>query len=161
MKQESWLAKNALLIAGMAALLGLAVLMAWRLWPQNKVGSELPAGVERSPAGWEIRYNAAIALARRGSDKAGQRLDILKEMLDEQQQRVNFAKRDANPPVVDEAGASSTVLNALKAIAHLHKENPKLDLSELKESINKLTQSSNPALRAEAEQTRIKLSQTN
>src|SRR5688572_974266 len=41
-----------------------------------------------SPVGWEIRYNAAQALARRRSEKVP--WDTIREMLDEEQQLRNF-----------------------------------------------------------------------
>jgi hypothetical protein len=153
------LSKNALLFAGGVVLLGLAVLLIWRFGLKRTMPDPVPADVAASRPGWEIRYNATIALARRGSDKAADRLDVLEEMLDEQKQRANFAKREGDRQVVDEAGANATVLNALKAIVQLHDKNPALDLSPLNAAIQKLTQSSNAALRTEAEQTRIKLTQ--
>src|SRR5262245_19560399 len=41
-----------------------------------------------SPKGWEIRYNAALALARRGSTHLP--FDVVREMLDENRQMANF-----------------------------------------------------------------------
>ena len=43
-----------------------------------------------------------------------------------------------------------TVLNALKAVAELHKKCPKLDLSGLRPAVAKLTQDGNPNVKLEA-----------
>ncbi len=74
-----------------------------------------------SSPGWLIRYNAAGALARRGSPNVP--WDILGEMLDETRQMHNFSVQlqDGNK-VPDEAAARLTILNALRAIAEWHKK---------------------------------------
>src|SRR5438105_40976 len=65
----------------------------------------LAAGCQKAPApptatagprntpGFEVRYNATLALARMGSDRIVDRFDVLKEMLDEDQQLRSFRKR--------------------------------------------------------------------
>ena len=63
-----------------------------------------------SKAGWEVRYNATVALARRGSDKIKdeQVWENLLEMLDEEQQLRNFHRElKDKSEVPDEAGAAS------------------------------------------------------
>src|SRR5262249_59428638 len=66
-----------------------------------------------------IRYNAALALARRGSDQA--RLDLLRDMLhDEQQLQLFRTKLKDGRDVPDETAARTATVNALHAIAALH-----------------------------------------
>jgi hypothetical protein len=111
-----------------------------------------------SPAGWEIRYNATVALARHGSDLVKDRFDVLDEMLDENQQLVNCRTvSKEGQEAFNQQAATGTVTNALKAIAELHRRKPDLDLTPLQPAIDKLTQSSNPVLRTEADRTRLAL----
>jgi len=111
-----------------------------------------------SRAGWEIRYNAVTALARRGSDRVKDHMEVLAEMLDEDQQLLNFRTQlKDGRDVPDEQAARSTVVSALKAVVELHEKNPGLNLSSLDPAIDKLTQSDNPVVRNEAERTRIAL----
>lgn len=129
----------------------------------------LPTATEgpRNPPGFEVRYNATLALARMGSDGVVKRFDVLKEMLDEEQQLRSFRKRidkdgnllpeDKSP--LDPVAARTTVESALKAIVVLHEKNPKLDLAPLLPAVEKLTHSENPALRTEAERTRLALAE--
>src|SRR5438874_1630645 len=92
----------------------------------------------KSPSGWEIRYNAALALAHRGS---AQILDpvaweSLVEMLDEEQQLRNFTTLLSDGrEVPDETAARLTVIGALKAVQTLHRRKPELDLSKLAEPL--------------------------
>src|SRR6266404_2957741 len=53
--------------------------------PQPIDTKDLPA--HASEPGWKIRYNAAVALMRRGSDQVPWR--VVREMLDEKQQLKN------------------------------------------------------------------------
>lgn len=96
-------------------------------------GQEFPAGLAwpalarlpellPSAPGWEVRYNAAATLARRGSDHTPWKL--IAEMLDEQQQLRNFRVRLENGRIVsDEAAARTTILTTLRAVADWHKKN--------------------------------------
>jgi hypothetical protein len=104
-----------------------------------------------------VRYNAAVALARRGSGLA--RTDLLRAMLDEPRQRANFRLRNVKTgqESADEATAYNTLLTTLKAVAVLHRRNPGLDLSPLHPALDALKQSPNAAVRTQAEQTRIEL----
>jgi hypothetical protein len=120
----------------------------------------------RNAPGFEIRYNATIALAHMGSDHIKERLDILQEMLDEQQQLRSFRQRivdgkllPENEAPPDPVAARTAVEAALKAIAELHRKKPDLDLSSLLPAIEKLTKSDNAVLRTEAERTRLVLTQ--
>jgi hypothetical protein len=103
--------------------------------------------------GLKIRYNATVALARRGSDQA--RVDVLQDMLNEPLQQQNFVlKRKNGEEVPDEATARVTVATALQAVAELHRKNPERDLSRLYRAIEEIAEGKNAALQAEAERTR-------
>jgi hypothetical protein len=110
----------------------------------------------RTP-GLRIRYNAAVALARRGSARAP--VDLLKQMLDESEQldenRLRYRKdgREA----ADEATAHDVVQTALRAVAELHRKNPSVNLAPLDTAVDKLKQSADAAVRKEAERTRAAL----
>jgi hypothetical protein len=108
--------------------------------------------------GLRIRYNAAVALARRGSNKTP--VDLLGEMLDESQQldqnRLRFRKDGRE--TADEATAYDVVNTALEAVAELHRKNANVNLTALDTAIDKLKDHSpNQAVRKEAERTRAAL----
>jgi hypothetical protein len=106
--------------------------------------------------GLRIRYNATVALARRGSFRA--RLDVIGEMLDEEKQRANFhLRRIDGQESVDESTVSLTLVTGLRAVSELHRRDPKRDLSVLSPAIDKLASNDNVALRSEAERTRLAL----
>jgi hypothetical protein len=124
-----------------------------------QLGEALP-----SPPGWEIRYNATVALARRGSPYV--RLDVLREMLDEQRQMHNF--RTALPDgrnVPDEAAARRTVLGALKAVRDWHRHQGAIrqvgpdspELRSLYVAVDRLADSPNRVVSTEAQETRLAL----
>ena len=111
-----------------------------------------------SPPGWEVRYNATIALARRGSDKVKEDhvWENLLEMLDEEQQLRNFRhqqKKGSDVQVADPGAAYLTVITTLQAVNELHRRRPELDLSGLKPALDKLASSSNLAVNTEAKRT--------
>jgi hypothetical protein len=112
-----------------------------------------------SPPGWEVRYNAAIALARRGSPSALE--DPVKEsilqMLDEDQQMRNFRETVNGKEVSDAGKAQLTVITAVQALAELHRRKPELDLSPFKPAIDKLSGSPNLAVSTEAKKTQMLL----
>lgn len=125
-----------------------------------QIGELLP-----STPGWEIRYNAALALARLGSRKAP--LDVLGEMLDEARQMRNFRTRlPDGRHVTDEAAARRTVLGALRALRDWHRHAGAVkaadpnQLASLYQSVSRLAESSNRVIRAEAEETRLVLQKT-
>ena len=107
----------------------------------------------KSP-GSRIRYNAAVALARRGSARTP--IDLLREMFDESEQldqhRIRY-KKDGRE-AADEPTAHDVVQTALRATAELHRKNPAVNLTALDSAIDKLKDSANPAVRKEAERTR-------
>jgi hypothetical protein len=108
-----------------------------------------------SVTGREVRYNAVLALAHRGSKRlqdAGV-WDVLLEMLDENEQLQNYTPRsETGKGVPDETAARTTVISALQAVEEFHRKEPKTDLSGLKEPIEKLTRSSNATVSVQARQ---------
>jgi hypothetical protein len=107
--------------------------------------------ITRSP-GSTIRFNANIALARRGSVHV--RLDLLKVMLDESALSENFRLRTKDGrDLPDEEVIANTLDATLRAIDALHRLRPQLNLSGLRENLNALAKSPNMALRVEAERT--------
>jgi hypothetical protein len=117
-----------------------------------------------SARGWETRYNATLALARRGL--ASVPFGTLAEMLDEERQMKNFrARLHDNREVPDEAAARRTVLNALKAVAEWHKHkgaaqaagpsNP--GLQRVYAAIDRLRHSPNLVVQTEANNTWLSL----
>lgn len=116
------------------------------------------AGSEAKLRGLEIRYKATEILARRGSDKAQGQLEVLKTMLDEEQQEQNFrTKLQEGGDIPNDASVQSTVTGALKAVAELHRKKPNLDLSSLYPAIDTAAHSAHLVVRSEAERTRIAL----
>jgi hypothetical protein len=107
--------------------------------------------------GYRVQANATIALARRGSPKV--RLDLVKEMLDPSvlHQRFVVVERQSRKESPDEGLAASTEINALKAVAELHRRRPEIDLSSLRPLIDRLAGDGNPAVQAEARQTQLAL----
>lgn len=104
--------------------------------------------------GAKIRYNATIALARRGSNKTP--LPLLKEMLDltAQMEQHRLRQRDSGQVTADEPTARQTVQTALQAVAALHRKNSQFNLSELESSLEKLESSVHPGIKREAVRTR-------
>jgi hypothetical protein len=119
-------------------------------------GTDYPATDDPKMQGLGIRYQAAMALARRGSGKAP--LALLGEMLDEEsmKQRFHHQLKDGQD-VPDPAVGYQTLVNTLKAVAELHRKNPRLDLAALRPAIETLAHSDNAAVRAEAEKTLLLL----
>jgi hypothetical protein len=119
-------------------------------------GGNSTVAISRIP-GLQIRFNAAVALARMGSKAA--RLDLLQDMLDEDYLRQNLIlhprKGGADRP--NEEVIGQTLLNALKALTELHRQQPDMDLSKLASAVDALTGSGNPDVRMEAEKTKLAL----
>lgn len=99
--------------------------------------------------GFRVQANAAVALARKGWQV---RLTLLQTLLDEDELRSIFVVRSkktgAEQP--DQAAVIETMLDALKAVAELHREDPQRDLSSLRPSIDQLAHHPNPAVQTEA-----------
>ena len=165
---DSGLMLRGLLLLGLMAVLAGIVLYVVLRRPHLETPVEAAhAAGPASARGWEIRYNATAALARRGSPRVP--LDVLREMLDEEQQMRNFrVTLKGGQEVADESAARSTVLSALKATVawHTHADavravgadNPQLQQVFL--AIDKLTHSPNLVVRTEAEKTRQALKRT-
>jgi hypothetical protein len=127
---------------------------------QRPVAPPTVAAGPKSPAGWEVRYNAALALARRGSPHVTDPAvwDTVLEMLDEDQQLRNFrTKLDDGREVADETGARTTVISALQAVQEFHRKQPQTDLAALREPIDKLTRSPNATVSVQARQAMLVL----
>jgi hypothetical protein len=109
--------------------------------------------------GLRIRYNAAVALARRGSSRTP--IDLLAEMLDEsaqlEQHRLRFKKDGRETD--DKPTAYDVVHTALAAVAELHRKNPRVNLAALDTPIDKLRDSADASVRREAEATRKALAE--
>jgi hypothetical protein len=99
--------------------------------------------------GFRVQVQAAIALARQGWKV---RLTLLQTMLDEEELRSIFVVQAKNGGAEqpDQAMVVETLLNALKAVAELHRKNPQFDLSSLRSNIDKLAHNANPAVQTEA-----------
>jgi hypothetical protein len=122
---------------------------------QRPLATSPAAAGPKSPAGWEVRYNAAMALARRGSSHVTDPAvwDTLLEMLDEDQQLKNIPTKLADGrEVPDETDARTTVIAALKAVQELHRKRTDLDVSALRGPIDKLTHSPNATVSTQARQ---------
>src|SRR5262249_50408304 len=103
-------------------------------------------------AGFNVRANAAIALARRGSPKA--RLDLLEELLDPDKLRSvhRIRHKKTGEEKVNEALVAETELNALKALVKLHERQPGLDYTGCREAVKKHTQDKIAAVQKEAQE---------
>jgi hypothetical protein len=105
--------------------------------------------------GREVRYNAVLALSHRGSERVKEDgvWDVLLEMLDEDQQLRNYTPKTSDGRAgPDETAARTTVLSALQAVQELHQKRPRLDLTGLREPIDKLTRSPNATVSVRARQ---------
>lgn len=120
-----------------------------------QLGEQMP-----SAPGWQVRYNAAIALARRGSQNTP--WPLLREMLDEQRQRRNFRILvKGGKSVANEEEAQHAVRNALAAVAQWHKKQDaaavgtvSADLQKVYDAVDRLAQGGNNVLRVQADRTR-------
>jgi hypothetical protein len=111
-----------------------------------------------SPAGWEIRHNAAATLARRGSDHVPWQL--FREMLDLQRATVNLREQLKEGQESPEASAHDLVAIALRALAEWHAERRKANkldlppgLPEVYAIVDRLADSPVPELREQAKKT--------
>ncbi|GEM_PF-3965953 len=124
-------------------------------WPLVvRLGEQLP-----SAPGWEIRYNAAAALARRGSPSTP--WPLIREMLDEQRQQRNFVMLKNGQIMPQEEDAQRTVYSALAAVAEWHKKQDgaaapsvSADLQLVYEQVDRLAKDGNTMVRVQADRTR-------
>lgn len=152
MARDGLLSKVGLALGCLAAVVLIFVVALGWFERSKRTPTPPSSQAARSPAGWEIRYNATLALARRGSNLVKSRLDVLAEMLDEEQQRQNF--RTTGKDGRDEASDVEVVQSVsatLKAITELHRRQPDLDLSTLYPALDKLADTGSPVLRGEAQ----------
>jgi hypothetical protein len=112
-----------------------------------------------SAPGWQIRYNAAATLARRGSAQVP--WATFREMLDENRQRRNQAVRLPDGRTMpDDGGGRAFMIIALKALAAWHEKQPSShreappELRELYPIVDTLAQSKHEDLKAQAEKAR-------
>jgi hypothetical protein len=112
-----------------------------------------------SAPGWEVRYNAATTLARRGSSKVP--WELLREMLDEKLQKRNYrVKQPDGQYVHDEAAARLNVISALRAITAWHeKQSDKkqvlpAELRAVYSTVDELAKSSFVEVKTQAEKAR-------
>src|SRR5271170_5306195 len=97
------LRQRGLLLFGLVAVIAAVVLLLLVRWPSQATGQAPPEGVTPSSPGWEIRYQATVTLARRGSAKVP--LDTLCEMLNENQQLRNCVTLQNGKEVSNEGAA--------------------------------------------------------
>src|SRR5262245_35214977 len=160
MAQESGMVQRGLLLLGL--MLILVAVMGFILFrPVESAPQVDPAikALSKSKDGWEVRYNAAVALARRGSKELP--CDVLAEMLDERQQMRNYIMTAPDgSETIDEQAARRTVLNALKALEEWlkHKEalpalvaNNAAGWRRVQAALYQVAQSENAVLREQAE----------
>ena len=145
MGRESFISKLGLVLGCLVGVVVIVItVMGWMQRGNASPTPEVVSSAQRSAPGWETRYTATVALARRGSDGVRDRLTIFSEMLDEAQQRHNFrTKLKDGRETANEVEASQTVSNALRALVELHRQRPDIDLSPLHPAISKLAQSEN------------------
>jgi hypothetical protein len=107
------------------------------------------------PPELNVKLNATIALARRGSDRVS--TGRLAEMLDENKLRTQFVREniDTEKPEPDEGAVGQTITNALKAVAQLHKQRPEKITPAIRAAVDKLKGNANAAIKKEAEQTAL------
>jgi hypothetical protein len=153
--------RGLLLLGGMIALVVVVLLIALRN-PDGSPKPEAPAGDPGAPSapGWEIRYNAAVTLARRGSARTP--WPLIREMLDENQQRRNFRVplKDGKEGV-DEESATRAVQNTLAAVGEWHRKQDRAapptvsdDLRAVYEQVDRLAEGPNTMLRVQADRVR-------
>ena len=109
-----------------------------------------------SAPGWEVRYNAALTLARRGSPDTP--WPVLLEMLDEEQQQRNFrVLLKSGKLSVDREAALRTVYNTLGVIAEYSQKpqagkapNQTADRDRVRDQIARLADSPHAEIRIQA-----------
>src|SRR5262249_2161067 len=107
--------------------------------------------------GLEIRYQAWLALARRGSDRLRGGLGPLADLPDEAKLDEQFPILEQGKQAPDAVQVSETILSTLKALVELHRRQPDLDLSPLYPAVEKLTQNANGTLSTQARETLLAL----
>jgi hypothetical protein len=105
----------------------------------------------------EIRYQAWLALTRRGSDRLRRGFGQLPDMLDEAKLNEQFPSLQKGQKGPEATQVQETILSTLKALVELHRRQPDLDLSPLYPAVEKLTQNANGTLSTQARETLLAL----
>lgn len=121
----------------------------------EEVPSETRALCKRP--GFRAQANATVALARRGSPRV--RLGLLEEMLDPEVLGKRFVLKDKRTGKEEpqEELVAATLVNALKAVAELHKKRPEMELTRLVPRVDKLAGDANRAVATEAAKAKLAL----
>jgi hypothetical protein len=123
-------------------------------------GSSFPSSADRVKIR-EVRYQAAQALAHRGSKKLAERLPIFREMLNEEELAKIFKTKVKGEEQPDTAIIGVIMSGALKSLADFHRnekaKSERVDLSSVYPDIEALAKHANPAIRKEAERTLLEL----
>jgi hypothetical protein len=111
-----------------------------------------------SPVGWEIRHNAAAALARRGGDNVP--WHTFREMLDPQRMAANCREQWQDGQESPELSARALVIAGLRAVAEWHakrRDAGKLEVPDqlltVYQIVDRLAESPIPELRDQAQKT--------
>ena len=117
------------------------------------------SGYMPSPVGWEVRYNAAATLARRGSDRVP--WTVFREMLDVKRTTANLQQQLTDGQESPEASARDLVMIGLKALAEWHAKRRTAGdtavpsgLPAVYAAVDRLAGNSDPQLRELAQKTR-------
>jgi hypothetical protein len=103
-----------------------------------------------------VRFNATVALARRGSRAV--RLDRLEQMLDEDWLRQSLKLRSkSGPDRPNEPKVALVLVETLRAVVALHRLRPDLDYSRLRKAVERLQDASDPSVKAAAREAQEKL----
>ena len=105
----------------------------------------------------EIRFNAALSLARRGSPLAADCLDLYREMLDRDKLVAFWEKAELGERETAAKAARDTSYEALRALNRLRKTNARVDLSGLRSAVDRLTEDSDEPIRKQAEELKKQL----
>jgi hypothetical protein len=105
----------------------------------------------------EIRFNAALSLARRGSAHAADCLDLYREMLDRDQLVAFWDQAELGEGETSENAARDTIYVSLRALNQLRKANTGVDLSGLRPAVARLTDDSYEPIRTQAEELKKQL----
>ncbi len=99
----------------------------------------------------QIRFNAALSLAHRGSSRVVDCLDLFHEMLDREKLVHFWEKAELGQAETPEIATRDTIYVALRALNRLRKENVRVDLSGLRSAVDRLTEDSYEPIRTQAE----------
>jgi len=177
--------RGLLLLGGMAALVVVVLLIALRDSSSSRVTTPsrtpllMPVCISMAPfpatlgwsllapmseqlpssPGWEIRYNAAAALARRGSSQTP--WPVIREMLDPQQQLRNFVTLKNGQIFPHEEEAQRTIHSTLAALTEWHRKQDRAakptipaDLQAVYAQVDRLAESGNTLMRVQADRAR-------